>query len=261
MRPIAALLPFLPILLAPAATHAQNVLTVGDASGTPGATVELTVSLESDVAFLGWSFGVCVDPGALAVSAAALPPTLTAMQPEMFAVDLPPEGARALVLLSLDPVETLAPQIDFPLLTLDATLLGTAGSASTVAICTGIGDPPVDVVLASASPPLEVVPTTVDGTVTVTALPTTPIFQRIDCNQDGGTNVADPIFLLAELFSGGPPSPCRDACDANDDGSVNVADAVTALASLFQGAPIIPPVTCGEDRTADALPCPSPICP
>ncbi|MDE0960375.1 MAG: hypothetical protein OSB09_06310 [Planctomycetota bacterium] len=80
------------------------------------------------------------------------------------------------------------------------------------------------------------------------------LFKRGDKNQDGGFNIADEIFLLASLFSGGAPCLCPDSCDANDDGSVNIADAIFGLAALFSGgaAPPAPgPDTCGPDPTDD----------
>ncbi|RUA07822.1 MAG: hypothetical protein DSY81_11165 [Bacillota bacterium] len=84
-----------------------------------------------------------------------------------------------------------------------------------------------------------------------------PMFKRGDKNQDGGFNIADEIYLLAALFSGGAQCLCPDSCDENDDGSVNIADAIYGLAALFSGgaAPPAPgPNTCGEDPTDDALP-------
>ena len=90
-------------------------------------------------------------------------------------------------------------------------------------------------------------------------------FQRGDCNADGSFNIADAIYTLALLFSGGPAGSCDDACDANDDGSINIADAIYALASLFSGGPppALPgPDACGPDPTDDILTCDSfPPCP
>ncbi|MGE4633256.1 MAG: hypothetical protein AAEJ47_09475 [Planctomycetota bacterium] len=91
------------------------------------------------------------------------------------------------------------------------------------------------------------------------------LFLRGDCNTDGATNVADAIFLLANLFSGGDLSSCIDGCDSNDDGSLNIADAIHFLAFLFSGGP--PPtapgvLNCGPDPTADPLDCLTPgLCP
>ncbi|MAJ27941.1 hypothetical protein CBD41_00880 [bacterium TMED181] len=87
-----------------------------------------------------------------------------------------------------------------------------------------------------------------------------PVFKRGDTNQDGGFNIADEVFLLAALFSGGAPCDCADSCDQNDDGGVNIADAIYGLAALFSGgpAPSDPgPSVCGEDPTDDGLTCDS----
>ena len=85
-----------------------------------------------------------------------------------------------------------------------------------------------------------------------------PVFRRGDTNQDGGFNIADQVYLLAALFSGGTPCGCADSCDQNDDGGVNIADAIYGLAALFSGgpAPADPgPSVCGEDPTDDGLTC------
>ena len=85
-----------------------------------------------------------------------------------------------------------------------------------------------------------------------------PEFLRGDCNTDGSANVADAIFLLASLFSGGPDSGCIDGCDSNDDNSMNIADAIHFLSFLFNGgtAPAPPGVDfCGTDPTDDTLSC------
>ncbi|MGE4618552.1 MAG: hypothetical protein AAEJ04_01945 [Planctomycetota bacterium] len=92
------------------------------------------------------------------------------------------------------------------------------------------------------------------------APPAGPTFGRGDCNADGGFNIADAIYTLASLFSGGPAGTCSDACDSNDDGSLNIADAIFTLAALFSGgpAPADPaPATCGEDPTTDSIDCAS----
>ncbi|MEE2882216.1 MAG: hypothetical protein VYD70_00660, partial [Planctomycetota bacterium] len=83
------------------------------------------------------------------------------------------------------------------------------------------------------------------------------IFIRADVNTDGSTNVADAIFLLAFLFSGGPVPGCMDASDINDDGTTNISDAITLLAVLFSGGgPTPEPVgSCGLDPTQDNLDC------
>jgi hypothetical protein len=93
--------------------------------------------------------------------------------------------------------------------------------------------------------------------VEVTAAPPEPIFRRGNANADARTDIADPIFILAYLFSSGAPPPCADAADANDDGALDLADGVYILQSLFAGGPAMPAPfgACGIDATADALDC------
>jgi len=93
-------------------------------------------------------------------------------------------------------------------------------------------------------------------------------FRRGDCNNDGGNNIADAVYLLGALFPGmNPPNAlnCQDACDGNDDGGLNIADAVAILASLF-GSPAVPlPApgpNCGPDpTTTDTFRCAVQTCP
>ena len=83
-------------------------------------------------------------------------------------------------------------------------------------------------------------------------------FLRGDANSDGAFNVADPVFVLGALFSGGAPPICPDAADANDDGTVNIADAASMLMTLFGGGVPLPPPfgACGYDPTPDPNRCP-----
>ncbi len=81
-------------------------------------------------------------------------------------------------------------------------------------------------------------------------------FQRADVNQDGTFNIADPVRLLAALFSGQPVT-CDQSMDVNDDESVNIADAIAALGNLFSGAPApgAPFGACGVDPTPGGVTC------
>jgi len=96
----------------------------------------------------------------------------------------------------------------------------------------------------------------------VTCLPGT-LFVRGDCNASNAIDIADVIYLLGVLFSGGGPAPCVDACDNNDDGGFDISDAIYLLSNLFSsGAPPPPPhPACGIDTTTDTLECDSfPAC-
>ena len=71
-------------------------------------------------------------------------------------------------------------------------------------------------------------------------------FQRGDPNNDGKVNIADPIWILNELFREGPANTCDAAADANDDQVLDVADAMYLIAYRFNGG--------------DAPPAPFPDC-
>jgi hypothetical protein len=80
------------------------------------------------------------------------------------------------------------------------------------------------------------------------------LFHRSDVNDSGRTDISDGIFVLAFLFTGGPPTLCSDAADANDDDAVNIADPIHIFGWLFLGGPIPPPPgpppgPCGHDPT------------
>ena len=87
-------------------------------------------------------------------------------------------------------------------------------------------------------------------------------FVRGDANDDGAINIADAVFSLQFLFSGGAAN-CLDAMDADDNGSLDIADPIRILNVIFAGTQTLPgpgPL-CGTDSTADALGCSSYTCP
>ncbi|PCJ07250.1 MAG: hypothetical protein COB10_12255 [Planctomycetota bacterium] len=75
---------------------------------------------------------------------------------------------------------------------------------------------------------------------------------------DGEVDIADVIFGLSGLFTGGLWGICRDAQDANDDGAVNITDQVYTLMFLFipgSSSPPQPFPLCGDDQTPDPVGC------
>ena len=81
-------------------------------------------------------------------------------------------------------------------------------------------------------------------------------FIRGDCSANMSFNIADAILSLNYLF-GQTTVECLDACDVNDDEVLNIADAVFTLAALFSGGPMptAPFPNCGEDLVGSGLGC------
>ncbi|MGE4632663.1 MAG: hypothetical protein AAEJ47_06455, partial [Planctomycetota bacterium] len=76
-------------------------------------------------------------------------------------------------------------------------------------------------------------------------------------NADGSVDVADTVYMLEFMFSGGPDGTCSDTLDANDDGLRDISDPIQVLILLFGAGTELPPPwnSCGIDPTADALDC------
>lgn len=133
--------------------------------------------------------------------------------------------------------------------------LGPIGSTAAIEFCNTIGSGVDNVVVADiGNGPLFRNVVTIPGLITVGQ-----DFRRGDCNNDGGSDIADAVFLSDYLFGAGATgsATCLDACDGNDDGTVNVADIVVILGAIFgdSGPLPAPNADCGEDPTVDGLDC------
>ena len=87
-------------------------------------------------------------------------------------------------------------------------------------------------------------------------------FIRGDSNADGSVDIADPLFTLEYLFTGGDAPDCLAAADADDSAALDLTDGIYTLAFLFLGGPPPPaphPVA-GSDPTPD-LGCRGPALP
>jgi hypothetical protein len=87
---------------------------------------------------------------------------------------------------------------------------------------------------------------------------------RCDANADGKVNIADAVWIVAELFYGGPPTACREASDCNDDGLTDLSDVVYNIGYRFLGespppAPF-PGCDVDPDSTVDSCPFGSTSC-
>lgn len=66
-------------------------------------------------------------------------------------------------------------------------------------------------------------------------------FLRCDPNDDLRVDIADPIWIVNELFGAGPATRCPLAADCNGDGAADISDVSSALAYLFRAGPPPPP--------------------
>lgn len=116
-----------------------------------------------------------------------------------------------------------------------------------------LGSPPVVNVVVVGGASLE--PALENGSVTLFpqyAPPDEP-FIRGDCNGDAILNIADAIWILNQLFQGGPDGTCAEACDINGDDFLDSGDAIYAINYRLLGgpAPAAPFPTCGIEEAAD----------
>ncbi|MEM7260570.1 MAG: hypothetical protein AAF488_01175 [Planctomycetota bacterium] len=144
---------------------------------------------------------------------------------------------------------------DVPVATLSFSVSGTATPGTTpVAFVDGLGSPAIDNLLIDESG-FPSSPGTNDGSVELLDFNE---FVRSDCNGDGGTDIADGVYLINFLFGGGPDPICDDACDSNDDSSLDVTDAIYVWNYLLLDgpAPLAPFPAAGIDPTpGDGLGC------
>ncbi len=127
------------------------------------------------------------------------------------------------------------------------------GTSGAIEFIDGLGTPPItnrfSTVFAES-----VAPYLLAGSCTIDAQPQF-IFTRGDANYNLSVDIADAIFMLGFLFSGGPAPVCPDSADANDDGSLNIGDSIYILGFLFANGATLPyPFPgLGIDPSADSL--------
>ena len=220
---------------------AQNpnyTLSIEDQGVPPGGTFPIEVILDSlqGEPLSGWSYGVCHDAAALSVHSVVsgdMVIEVTGSPPAFELFDLEDGGYSTGVVFFGPGLDALPPSQG-------ALAIGTyshnlaVGESSTLSFCETLGIPPVAITLIPVLSGDNETPVTSSGTITV--LDTYP-WIRGDANDDGLVNLADGIFLLNELFQGGPAGTCFAAKDTNDDVSVDTADAIYLFNALFLNGP------------------------
>ena len=184
------------------------------------------------------------------------------LAPEFIASDINTSGSVAFLYLAvifdtLPPFDgrTMTPGTNQTLCTLNYTVAQNTplGTTTILYFQDDLGDPPINNIFAIEGG-FSVIPYFIHGTVTVSEQAQF-LFIRGDSTYDQSVNIADAIFVLDYLFSGGPFTVCPDAADANDDGAINIGDAISLLHYLFSGGETIPyPYPgYGLDPTPDSL--------
>ena len=242
--------------------------TIGTSTVVP---IETTHSHESD----GYSFGILHRSVDLTVDSVGLGAAIIAMQgveasvPSFFDVNLSPTlptlapvatGGFTVGLFfdfTLTPTATRLPigaDQELLLVTYSVALTASAGVVD-LEFSGAMGSPNVEIIAALSVPtatpgqpdPVEVIPTTIDGVLTIANAP----FLRGDLNDSGHYSLIDGITLLYRMFGLQAAGTCADAEDMNDDGTINLVDPLDFFSYLFAGGspPPAPFVACGDDAT------------
>ena len=86
-----------------------------------------------------------------------------------------------------------------------------------------------------------------DGSISLNPVVTSD-WIRGDANSDSVVNIADVIWMISELFTGGAASSCSISSDANDDGMNDLGDPAYVIQYRFIGGPmpVAPFPGCGQ---------------
>ena len=255
-----------------------------DGTGTAVAYAAIVSDLEGDGA-QGWSIAVAIQEGAGGVlTEAAVAGTSAAPEPdglwrggfaktELVNPDVVPAsgplagqrqgpGAVSAIVLSLTEAVTLPPKGAESVLKLtvgEAAPQGDDDQTARLFFKSGLkgSGQPVNNVITVGGVTLSACNTEMADVTVRFTLSKVKNFRRGDSNNDGKVDIADPIWIVNELFRQGPASPCQDAADANDSGVIDSSDVVHLINYLFKGGetPAAPFPDCGPDLTEDDISC------
>lgn len=223
----------------------------------------LSVAFTSPDPLHAFSLGLCHDPSEGSVQQLDLGVDLQANPPDFYDMVIVSGGWSAAVVMSFLNSQPIPAGIEQRVVEADYEVdLNSPLGFTEFCPCETIGDPPLAIRMVTESgesiwPQFDCLPLVIVDPV---------FFVRGDCNGDGGTNVADAVYLLDYLFIGSVVLPCQDAGDIDDDGALNIADPINFLAYLFSGgpppAPPNPVTGCGPDVIdTDPLNCEETNCP
>ena len=270
------------LLLGAGVANAQTAsMSVTSGTGAIGSAVDVSVLATHSHEADGFSLGILhrnadvtintVDIGAAIVALQGIDPTVPAFMDVNLTPALPaltPAATGGFTIgLILD--FTTGPLVRLPLGTDQEVLVIQYAIAPTAVAGTvdlefngSRGSPPVQILMVLSVPtadpaifdPVEVTPTTTNGTLTIANSP----FLRGDVNDSGHLSLVDGILLLYRMFGLQPAGTCLDAEDINDDGAISLQDPITLFTYLYGSGPMpaAPFPLCGDDGTpANSLGC------
>ena len=119
------------------------------------------------------------------------------------------------------------------------------GATATLTWDDGLGSPPVANVVVVDGASLNA--NFSDGSIALNPVVTVD-FIRGDANSDARVNIADGVWIINELFLGGPANPCPVSSDSNGDGNTDAGDAIYIFNYRFLDGPMpsAPYPSCGQ---------------
>ena len=126
------------------------------------------------------------------------------------------------------------------------------GATATLSWSNDLGSPPVSNVMVVGGASLDAA--FEDGAIALNPVVTVD-FIRGDANADARVNIADGVWIINELFLGGPANPCPISSDSNGDGNMDAGDAIYIFNYRFLDGPMptAPYPSCGQvgDQTPE----------
>jgi hypothetical protein len=236
---------------------AQYTISMGAASAGPGGSPVVDAQLDNNGGpIAGWSYGVCngpeVTPTSVGLGDCATVKNGSAADFNERAT-FPGGWTQGVVICFIGCATVAAGTQDFVMASATYSVDGAAAEGDyPLNFCNTLGNPPVStvVVVSGAS----IVPTQEAGAITV--LGVVP-FVRGDANDDALINIADGVWILNDLFQGGPHTDCFGANDSNGDGTYDAADGVYIFNYQFLNgpAPSAPFPSCGTDADPSPSDC------
>ena len=212
------------------------------ATALPGGDFNTRVMLDNESGDIqGWSFGQCHDETALTLNSMVLGATSSTInggaELEFWALNFEVGGFTMGAVINLMGTSVLAIGNDYEIAIANYTNDMPDGSSTSLAFCPNLGDPVITVIVVVDGISLSVNQVGAD---VQSYDPPIVDYVRGDANQTGSTDLSDGIWILADLFLGGPHNDCFGSNNANGDASYDAADAIFVLQWQFLGGPNFP---------------------